>query len=58
MNGHGFGTFMLGLTAGAAAGAALGMTMAPSHRQIKRSAHMAAKRVNEAVENLAEAMDL
>ena len=58
MNGHGFGTFMLGLTAGAAAGAALGMTMAPSHRQIKRAAHMAAKRVNEAVENLAEAMDL
>ena len=41
-----------------AAGAALGMTMAPSHRQIKRAAHMAAKRVNEAVENLAEAMDL
>lgn len=43
---------------GMAAGAALGMTMAPSHRQIKRAAHMAAKRVNEAVENLAEAMDL
>ena len=41
-----------------AAGAALGMNMAPSHRQIKRAAHMAAKRVNEAVENLAEAMDL
>ena len=39
-------------------GAALGMTIAPSHRQIKRAAHMAAKRVNEAVENLAEAMDL
>ena len=42
MNGHGFGTFMLGLTAGAAAGAALGMTMAPSHRQLKRAARMAA----------------
>lgn len=38
-------------------GRGLGMTMAPSHRQIKRAAHMAAKRVNEAVENLAEAMD-
>ena len=43
---------------GMAAGTALGMTMAPSHRQIKRAAHMAAKRVNEAVENLADAIDL
>jgi len=48
----------MGAAAGMAAGVALGMTMAPSHRQIKRAAHMAAKRVNEAVENLADAMDL
>ena len=46
----GCGKFVLGVATGMAAGAALGMTMAPSHRQIKR--------VNEAVENLAEAMDL
>ena len=54
----GCGKFVLGVATGMAAGAALGMTMAPSHRQIKRAANMAAKRVNEAVENLAEAMDL
>ena len=54
----GCGKFVLGVATGMAAGAALGMTMAPSHRQIKRAAHMAAKRVNEAVENLAVAMDL
>jgi hypothetical protein len=40
------------------AGMALGMTMAPSHRQIRRAAHKAAKRVNEAVESLTDAMDL
>lgn len=50
--------FVVGMAAGLAAGTALGMTLAPSQRQIKRAAHMAAKRVNEAVENLADAMDL
>lgn len=54
----GCGKFVMGMAAGLAAGAALGMTMAPSHRQIKRAAHMAAKRVNEAVESLADAMDM
>lgn len=61
MNGNscsGCGKFVMGMTAGIVAGTALGMTMAPSQRQIKRAAHMAAKRVNEAVENLADAMDL
>ncbi|MEA4933956.1 MAG: hypothetical protein VB071_10345 [Lawsonibacter sp.] len=61
MNGnmtHTTGKFFMGMMTGVVAGTALGMTMAPSHRQIKRAAHMAAKRVNEAVENLAEAMDL
>lgn len=52
------GKFVMGMAAGMAAGTALGMTMAPSHRKIKRAAHMAAKRVNEAVESLADAMDL
>ena len=46
------------MTLGVAAGTALGMTMAPSHRQLKRAARMAAKRVNQAVDNLADAMDL
>ena len=61
MNGNtcgGCGKFVMGMAAGMAAGTALGMTMAPSHRQIKRAAHMAAKRVHEAVENLADAIDL
>ena len=56
--GSGYGKFIMGMATGMVAGAAVGMAMAPSHRQIRRAAHMAAKRVNEAVENLAEAMDL
>ena len=60
MNEHccGAGKFIAGMTLGGAAGTALGMTMAPSHRQLKRAARMAAKRVNQAVDNLADAMDL
>ena len=60
MNEHccGAGKFIAGMTLEMAAGTALGMTMAPSHRQLKRAARMAAKRVNQAVDNLADAMDL
>ena len=54
----GWGKFAVGLLGGMAAGYALGMTMAPSHRQLKRAAHQAAKKVNQVVEDLAEAMDL
>lgn len=54
----GAGKFFLGMTTGLMAGTAIGMSMAPSHRQIKRAAHKAAKRVNEAVENLADAMNM
>ena len=44
---------------GVAAGAALSAAIAPSStRQIKRAAHKAAKRVDEAVDHLAEAMDM
>ena len=46
MNGHGFGTFMLG------------MTMAPSQRRVKRAARKAAKHVSEAVETLTDAMGM
>ena len=53
----GCGKFLLGTAVGMAAGTALGMTMTPSHRKLKRAANMAAKRVNEAVESLADAMD-
>ena len=51
----GTGKFFAGMVLGTAAGTALGMTMAPSHRQLKRAA---AKRVNQAVDNLADAIDL
>ena len=46
MNGHGFGTFMLGLTAG-------GMTLEDVFLQLK-----AAKHVSEAVETLTDAMGM
>ena len=52
------GRFLIGVATGVLAGAALGITVAPSHRKIKRVANMAAKRVNEAVENLTDAIDL
>lgn len=61
MMGHascGCGTFTLGMMAGLAAGTVLGMAVAPSRRQIRRTAHMAAKRVNQAVDRLADAMDM
>ena len=54
----GTGKFFAGMVLGTGAGTALGMTMAPSHRQLKRAARMAAKRVNQAVDNLADAIDL
>lgn len=56
---RGTGAFLMGAVAGMAAGAALTATMTPSStRQIKRAAHKAAKRVNEAVDHLADAMDM
>lgn len=55
---HGCGSFLMGAATDMAAGALLGATMAPSSRQIKRAAHKAARRVNEAVDHLADAMDM
>jgi len=55
---NGWGKFTAGLAMGMVAGAAWGMSMAPSHRQLKRAAHQAAKRVNQAVDRLADAMDM
>ena len=54
----GWGKFAAGLAMGMAGGMVLGLSMTPSHRKLKRAANMAAKRVNEAVESLADAMDL
>ena len=50
--------FTLGMAAGVVVGAAVGMVMAPSQRQMKRMANQAAKKVGEAVDMLTEAMDL
>lgn len=48
--------FFLGMTTGLIVGSVLGMCMSPSRREIKRVAHKAAKSVNEAVDNLTQAM--
>ena len=58
MNGHGFSKNIISLNAGAEAVAALGMTMAPSQRRVKRAARKAAKHVSEAVETLTDAMGM
>ena len=57
-NGGSFSAFMMGAAAGMTAGAIMGATMAPSGRQIKRTAHKAARRVNEAIDRLADVMDM
>ena len=58
MNGCGTGKFVLGMTMGMAAGAMIGMAMAPSRREMRRIAHKAAKNVTEAVETLTDAMGM
>ena len=55
---HGTGVFLMGAVTGMAAAAALTAMTPSSSRQIKRAAHKAAKRVNEAVDHLADAIDM
>ena len=52
------GHFFLGMTTGFVVGSVVGMSLSPSRREIKRVAHKAAKSVNEAVENLTDAMGM
>ena len=40
------------------AGAVLGMTMAPSRREMRRCAHKAAKHVTQAVDNFTDAIGM
>ena len=49
--------FGLGMAAGMVVGAAVGMVMAPSQRQMKRTAHKAVKKVGQAADMLTETMD-
>ena len=46
------GQFWWGMTTGLVAGAVVGMSVAPSRREMKKTAHKVAKHVNEAVEDL------
>ena len=55
---NGCGSFIMGTAAGMLAGVAVGTMMATPSRQIKRTAHKAARRVNEAIDHLADAMDM
>ena len=49
--------FGLGMAAGMVVGAAVGMVMAPSQRQMKYTAHKAAKKVGQAADTLTERME-
>lgn len=57
-NSCGCGKFLMGMGLGLMVGAGFGMTMSPSRRQVRRVAHKATKRVNEVVDDLADAMGL
>lgn len=56
------GQFWMTTGLGLVAGTAIGMTLAPSKREIKRAAHKAIKNVNqavsEAVDNISEVMGM
>lgn len=52
------GQFWWGMTTGLVAGAVVGMSVAPSRREMKKTAHKVAKHVNEAVEDLTEALGM
>ena len=47
-----------GMTPGPGAGAVVAMRVAPSRREMKKTAHKVAKHVNEAVEDLTEALGM
>lgn len=54
----GCGKFLTGMGLGLLVGAGVGMTMSPGRRQVRRVAHKATRRVNEVVDDLADAMGL
>ena len=52
------GQFWWGMTTGLVAGAVVGMSVAPSRREMTKTAHKVAKHDNEAVEDLTEALGM
>lgn len=50
------GKFLLGVVAGTLAGVAIGVTMCPSRREIKKMSNKAAKQMSEMVEHLSDMM--
>ena len=48
------GKFVTGMAAGMVAGAALGTMLAPSGRELKKAAHRAARKVNQAVDHFTD----
>ena len=52
------GKFVTGMAAGMVAGAALGTMLAPSGRELKKAAHRAACKVNQAVDHFTDSLDL
>ena len=52
------GKFVTGMAAGMVAGAALGTMLAPWGRELKKAAHGAARKVNQAVDHFTDSLDL
>ena len=52
----GSGKFLLGMVAGTMAGVAIGVTMCPTRREIKKMTNKAAKQMSEMVEHLSDMM--
>ena len=52
------GKFVTGMAAGMVAGAALGTMLAPSGRELKKAAHRATRKVNQAVDHFTDSLDL
>lgn len=54
----GVGDFCVGMVMGLAAGMAVGITLCPSRREMKKMAHSAAKQMNDLVDHFADAMNM
>ena len=57
-NCSGMGKFVAGMATGLVAGTAIGMTMCPTRRELKRATNKAAKHVSEMIDHLTAAMEM